>query len=296
MLKRSHNAELAATGAAVFLIAVLAVAFKPSEQASVHPVQSTAVTTSSARVSWPPAMGGPDIVKERQRMPTDVKREIVDSDEWLSLIARIDAASPTETKLGAWSILVACTHAPREPRPFQSDAERSAIQALAARCEPINAALPNAMVRAAEVRRMAEADATPLGQLISLSKRSLQGSGWEPYDAALVDAALRSGDSVLLVEANAALYAKLNDGSPDAALRAGAAQYALDSHIGAHERPQFDRLAECAVASRCADRGPLDPIKRYRGVREQTEIARLIEQYQLALRRNASLADMLAIR
>jgi len=247
-------------------------------------------------------MGGPDVVQPAPLDAAGSRKAIVDSADLYSAVSKITMRSPTIDKLAASEVLMAC--ASFRPKSQREPVEQAAARELATRCAGIrqNMRRDDALERAVELRASAEDDPSPLGRLLALSQRSGAGSArWQSDDLALVSAALVSRDSVLLSEAIRALSSYLNDGSPDSKLRTQALAHAAGSNAldTTDQRTAFDALLDCANLGRCSDgsavaRMTLDSTPF--GIRERSEIKRLVEQYRLALRRRVTASELIAMR
>ena len=252
--------------------------------------------------AYPPAMGGPDIVRPAEATPAERRNRIVDSGDLYAVVSTITTHSPTIDKLAATEALMAC--ADFRPKSRREPAGQAAAQQLLVRCAGIrqNMRRNGAIDRVVELRTSAEADPSSLGRLTALSQRSDAGRVlWHSDDFALVSDALRSGDSVLIGEAVRALHTQLDGGLPDSKLRVQAFADATNSYALARSdrRTVFDTLVACANLGRCSNDSASTQIERHVGpidTREQAEIQRLAEQYRLALQRGASAAELLAIR
>ncbi len=251
--------------------------------------------------AYPPAMGGPDIVQPALPTAAEIRSKIVDSDDLYAVVSNITANSPTIEKLAASEALIAC--ADFRPKSRREPAEQAAAQQLLIRCAGIRRIMrrDGAVDKAIELRASAENDPSPLGRLAALSQRSDAGGvRWHAGDLALVSDALRSNDSVLIGEAIRALHAGLDRGLPDSKLRVqaftdAASLYAL---IRDDQPTVFDALVDCANLGRCTSDSGRTSLERNipLGVRERSEMQRLVEQYRLALQRGISATELLAIR
>ena len=250
--------------------------------------------------AYPPAMGGPDIVQPASPTASESRRKIVDASDLHAAVSKITAQSPTIDKLAASDVLLAC--ADFRPRRQRDSEEQSAAQELAGRCAGIrkNMRRNDAIERAVELRASAESDSAPLGRLAALSRRSDGGKvRWYAAEFALVSAALKSNDSVLIGEAIRALQAQLDDGLPDSRLRSLALATAADLYVHKYDqRTLFDTLVECANLGQCTSTFGRDVAHDIvpGGVRERSEIQRLIKQYGLALQGATSAEQLLATR
>ena len=249
--------------------------------------------------SYPPAMGGPDIVQPIQTL-AERRKTILDSADLYATVSLITTHSSTVDKLAASEALTAC--AELRPKRKREAGQVTAVQELGARCAGIhkNFRHDGAVERAIELRESAESDASPLGGLVALSRRAYGNARWKAEDFQLVSDALKSNDLVRIDAAISALRVHLDDGSPDSRLRAEAFSYAADLHRTAvGQQASFDRLAHCANADRCEDG---DTVATHQGVagtygtRERLEIERLIRQYRLALQHGKTATEMLRIR
>jgi hypothetical protein len=280
--------------------ALAALAFAIIHAGTSVPVdRSQAPAGSAARLpSYPPAMGGPDIVQPIQTF-AERRKAILDSADLHATVLLITTNSSTVDKLAASQALMAC--AELRPKRLREAGQATAAQELAARCAGIHKHLRHdgAVERAIELRESAERDASPLGNLIALSRRTHNTARWQADDLQLVSDALRSNDPVRIDAAISALYVHLDDGSPDSKLRAEAFLYAADLHLTAvGQQAVFDRLVHCANADRCED---ADTVAASRdagmyGTRERLEIERLVRQYRLALQRGRTATEVLRIR
>lgn len=285
-------------GATVAITAI--VAFR-SDSASVRRQEQPSAMGARAP-SYPPAMGGPDIVvTARAPTPTQLRAQVVDNPDLYAAVLRVNTTSSTEQKMAAWSVLNACINITRKNQRARNAAETAAASELGTRCATLQAGgmrLNEAASKANEFQRMADADNSPLGELLALSQRSLRGSiNWYERETTLVTAALQSGDPILVREASRALSARIDDGSsPDAALRAAAFTFAVDLYEQDRPGTQFDRLVDCAIGGRCAVASPAKKIDERFAPTEQREVRRLLEHYRLALHRGVTADELLALR
>jgi hypothetical protein len=292
------------TGVCGALVALaVAVGFKGTSVSESQLEQTRAASVARPRLpAYPPAMGGPDVVQPAPLNAAGSRKAIVDNADLYSAVSKITTHSPTIDKLAASEVLMACaSFRPKSPR---EPVELAAAQQLEERCAGIrqNMRRDDALEKAVELRASAEDDPSPLGRLTSLSQRSGVGSArWQSDDLALVSDALVSSDSVLVSEAIRALSSHLNDGSPDSRLRTQALAHAAGSNAreATDERTAFDALLACASLGRCSDDSAVARMNldsALFGIRERSEIKRLVEQYRLALRRGITASELLAMR
>ena len=259
------------------------------------------VIESNRAPSYPPAMGGPDLLQAAAVRPAEVRKRLVDSPDLYAAVSKITPDSPTVDKMVAAEVLAVC--AELRPKAHRERAEERAAKELVTRCSGIRQSLRHdgAVERAIELQASAEGDASILGRLAALARRSASGARWHEGDVALVGDALKSGDSVLERAAIRAFEAHLDDGLPDSNLRArafvaGAVSYMREE---ARHRTQFDALVDCVNAARCGESGGELAQERFDGIdaRGQREFRRLAEQYRLAFQRGTvSATELLAIR
>jgi len=253
----------------------------------------------AALPSYPPAMGGPDIVQPIQTL-AERRKTILDSADLHATVSLITTHSSTVDKLAASEALMAC--AELRPKRKREAGQVTAVQELAARCAGVRKYLRHdgAVERAIELRESAERDASLLGGLVALSRRAHENARWQAEDFQLVSDALKSSDLVRIDAAIGALHVHLDDGSPDSRLRALAFSYAADLHRTAiGQQAVFDRLAHCANADRCEDGDTVATSQRVagtHGTRERLEMERLIKQYRLALQHGKTATEVLRIR
>ncbi len=249
--------------------------------------------------SYPPAMGGPEIV---QPIPTlaETRKLILDSADLYATVSLVTTHSSTVDKLAASEALLAC--ADLRPKSRREPSQGDAARELAARCSVIrkNMRHDGAVDRAIELRESAEGDPTPLGRLVALAQRSDGSTRWQAGEFLLVSEALQSNDLVLIAAAISALQTRLDDGSPDSKLRAKAFSYAADPHLVAvGQQAVFDLLVNCANAGRCADDLAAKDTERLPAMydaRERREFERLTEQYRSALQRGDTASKLLGER
>lgn len=262
-----------------------------------------AVSSSDGRTpSYPPAMGGPDVAQPVMLTNSEVRKWIVESADLYSAVSKVTAQSPTIDKLVTSEILMACAYL--RPQGKRAPVEQAAAQELVTRCAGIrqNFRRDGALDRAVELRVSAENDQSSLGRLLALSQRPEgRRTGWRAGDQTLVSDALRSGDSLLVREATRVLLAQLDDGSPDASLRIQAFAHAAELFALSDSglRTNFHALVDCVSMGRCAaDNGASKPERdmAHVGVREQSEINRLVQEYRLALLRRTTALELLSVR
>ena len=266
------------------------------------PVSRTAVSDADFEhrtPAYPPAMGGPDIVRALPATAAAIRNKIVDSDDLYVAVSDVTMQSATIDKLAAAEALLAC--ADLRPKRRHDPAEVAAME-LAIRCAGIHQRMRRngAVERAIELRMSAEGDSSALGRLAWLAERSTGSGGLQTTDLALVANALKSGDSVLVRAALDVLQVQLNDGLSDSKLRAQAFGHAAADVIDSlGQQAVFDRLVDCANAGRCSDDrnvADTDPIPALHTARQQSESKRLTGQYREALQRGATVSALLAIR
>ncbi len=289
---------LGGCGAVIALAAALQLADTGAPSPSAPQVQ-LADRAESRSPSYPPAMGGPDIVQQAPQTAAERRNEIIDSTDLYAAVSKITVQSPTIDKLAASEALLAC--ADFRLRRNRASEEQAAAQALAERCMGIrrNMRRNEAVEKAIELRASAEDDRSPLGRLALLSRQSGAGKArWHDAEITLVNEALRSGDLVLVTEAIRALQVQLDDGLSDARMRTEAFERAADLFVllKDNQRTVFDALVDCANLSRCSGRFRANHGSTLEGIRERSQMQRLTEQYRLALQRGKTTEELLAIR
>lgn len=293
-----HQNKLAIVVALVVATSSGALLFASRDHVSV-PTAFSPQTHRNERPSWPPAIGGPDITKSSPEKPSALRARIVNAVDLNAAIKDIDVNSPTEAKLAAVDVLLACNMALRaKVKPKEGTPEFTAWDELTTRCGAI-AALKrkDTLQRAESLQIAADSDDSRLGQLNALSQRSLTTRTLlQQNDLTLLTEALKSNDVLLVREATRTTYAQLNDGSPDSRVRSQALLLATELYR-MDQATQFDHLVACANQGRCSAGWPSAQLeKAVKDPRELTEARRMVDVYRLALQQGITAPELLNLR
>lgn len=294
-MKRTRTIAAAAATLLVLTCAVFLFNKEPPRKFNSLTITERSGSTSSSPPSWPPTMGGDDVVYPRPVLPNDVRRRLLGERDLYAAIEHIGANGDAAEKLTVAEILAACI-AVQRIRPTE-EARSIAVKGLASRCERINGAIsPSVALKRASQMYQGAADSSLLGQMTALSRQSfVQPMRLGLDETSIVNESLRSNDTMLMKAAAQILSPLIEDGSPDSKLRADAFRHAAEL-IRVEQGSDFDHLVACANQGHCS--GTPEPKSAMRATdrRESAEITRLAVAYRLALLRGAPTSELLAIR